>query len=242
MSGAGRVRSAGARAREWVLEGRRRGWGRPARVVLVRAAGAAALFAAGVAAGRAGGAAVADEARAPAGAARASGGGEEDGFLARYAALRAVEARTADRAEALLDAVPIHVPVRGRLTSGYTPRRFHPVLRRVRPHWGLDIAAPAGTAVVSSADGTVLDVARSATYGLVVDVAHRGGEYITRYAHLSAVLVREGQRVRRGDVVGRVGATGLVTGPHLHFEVFVHGRRRDPALLFDPGEAAALLP
>jgi murein DD-endopeptidase MepM/ murein hydrolase activator NlpD len=217
-----------------------------ARGVLVRAACAAALFAAGVAAGRGGRAAAADEAHRPGAAVAACqparGGGEEAGFLARYAALQASEARAADEAEALLAAVPIHVPVQGRLTSGYTSRRFHPVLRRVRPHWGLDIAAPAGTPVVSSADGTVLDVAMSATYGLVVDVAHGRGEYITRYAHLSAVLVREGQRVRRGDVVGRVGATGLVTGPHLHYEVFVHGRRRDPALLLDPGEAAGLLP
>jgi murein DD-endopeptidase MepM/ murein hydrolase activator NlpD len=76
----------------------------------------------------------------------------------------------------------------------------------------------------------------------VVDVSHRGGAYITRYAHLSAVLVREGQRVHRGEAVGRVGSTGLSTGPHLHYEVFVHGRRRDPALLFEPGEAAGLLP
>lgn len=76
----------------------------------------------------------------------------------------------------------------------------------------------------------------------MVDVAHRGGEYITRHAHLSAVLVREGQQVRRGEAIGRVGSTGLSTGPHLHYEVFVRGRRRDPALLIDPGAAAGLMP
>jgi murein DD-endopeptidase MepM/ murein hydrolase activator NlpD len=106
----------------------------------------------------------------------------------------------------------------------------------------VDIAAPAGAPVAASADGTVLDVASSPSYGLVVDVSHRSGAYITRYAHLSAILVREGQAVRRGEAVGRVGSTGLSTGPHLHYEVFVHGRRRDPALLFEPGAAAGLLP
>ena len=181
---------------------------------------------------------------AAAGRAAERGGGEEAGsaFAARYEALRAGEARAADRADRLLASVPIAVPVRGRLTSSYTPRRFHPILRRVRPHWGVDIAAPHGAPVGASADGTVIDVASNASYGLVVDVSHGGGEYITRYAHLAAVLVREGQRVRRGEPLGRVGSTGLSTGPHLHYEVFVHGRRRDPALLFDPGDAAGLLP
>lgn len=203
------------------------------------------LFASGAAAGwgwRAGMA----EAGSPAGtvvAAPARGGAGETGsaFRQRYQALRQSETHAADRAEAALASVPVAVPVRGRLTSSYTPRRFHPILHRVRPHWGVDIAAPAGSPVTASADGTVVDVATNASYGLVVDVSHRGGEYITRYAHLSAVTVAEGQRVRRGEVVGRVGSTGLSTGPHLHYEVFVRGRRRDPALLFDPADAAGLL-
>lgn len=163
-------------------------------------------------------------------------------FAARYDELRAAELRVADSAEAALESVPVAVPLQGTLTSSFTPRRFHPILRRVRPHWGIDIAAAHGTPVVAAADGTVLDVARNGSYGLVVDVAHRGGEYITRHAHLSAVLVREGQQVRRGEAIGRVGSTGLSTGPHLHYEVFVRGRRRDPALLIDPGAAAGLMP
>ncbi|HEU0302335.1 MAG TPA: M23 family metallopeptidase, partial [Longimicrobium sp.] len=127
-------------------------------------------------------------------------------------------------------------------TSAYTPRRFHPLLRRVRPHWGLDIAAPAGTLVRAGGDGVVLDVSRNASYGLVIDVSHADGKYITRFAHLSSVLVREGQVVKQGEPVGRVGSTGLSTGPHLHYELFVHGRRRDPALLLDPVAASGLLP
>ena len=246
MTGAGRVRSAGARARESLRGWRRRGGRPPAWGSAVRAACAGVLFASGAAAGwQARGAEVGTPGREEAAAVHpARGGGEEAGasFRARYEALRARESQAAERADAALASVPVAVPVRKRLTSSYTPRRFHPILRRVRPHWGVDIAAPAGAPVAASADGTVLDVAASASYGLVVDVSHRGGEYITRYAHLSAVLVREGQRVRRGEAVGRVGSTGLSTGPHLHYEVFVHGRRRDPALLFEPGEAAGLLP
>jgi len=176
--------------------------------------------------------------------ARGGGGGDRAAaaFAAHYGELRAGELRTADSVDAELASVPIVLPLRGRLTSSYTPRRYHPILRRIRPHWGIDIAAEHGTPVVAPADGTVLDVARSPSYGLVVDVSHRGGEFITRHAHLSAVLVHRGQHVRRGDGIGRVGSTGLSTGPHLHYELFVRGRRRDPALLIDPGAAAGLFP
>jgi murein DD-endopeptidase MepM/ murein hydrolase activator NlpD len=248
MTGPGRgsVRSAGVRAREslrgWWRRGRRDpAWGRA-----VRAGCAPVLFASGAALGW-GWRAWTAEAVGAAGRVVASpprGGAAETGpaFRQRYQTLREAETRAADRAEAALASVPVAVPARGRLTSSYTARRFHPILRRVRPHWGVDIAAPAGSPVVSTADGTVAGVATNASYGLAVDVAHREGEFVTRYAHLSAVLVREGQRVRRGEPIGRVGSTGLSTGPHLHYEVFVRGRRRDPALLFDPTDAAGLLP
>ncbi|WP_244973938.1 M23 family metallopeptidase [Longimicrobium terrae] len=142
----------------------------------------------------------------------------------------------------MLASIPTGIPVQGRLTSSYTSRRVHPILRRVRPHWGVDIAAPLGTPVVAGGDGRVLGVATNPSYGLVADVSHRGGEYITRYAHLSAVMVRKGEAVKRGQPIGRVGSTGLSTGPHLHYEIFVHGRRRDPALLFEPDAALGLLP
>ena len=236
------IRAAGDSAREifrWS-----RGEGCPARATLVRAGRAMTLFALGVAVGLAGRAPHA-EAVAPAHVEpRGATGGDAAGagFPERYRELRESELRTADAADAELRSVPLGSPLRGRLSSSFTPRRYHPILRRVRPHWGIDIAAPQGTQVVAAGDGTVLDVARNRSYGLVVDVSHRGGEYITRHAHLSAVTVREGQRVRRGDVIGRVGSTGLSTGPHLHYEVFVRGRRRDPALLIDPGAAAGLLP
>jgi murein DD-endopeptidase MepM/ murein hydrolase activator NlpD len=130
----------------------------------------------------------------------------------------------------------------GRLTSSYTPRRYHPLLRRVRPHWGIDIAAPAGTPVLASGDGIVAGIARSPSYGLVVDVSHGGGRYVTRYAHLSAILVRVGEAVVQGAPIGRVGSTGLSTGPHLHYEVYAAGRSRDPGLILAPGAGSALLP
>jgi murein DD-endopeptidase MepM/ murein hydrolase activator NlpD len=226
-------------------------WTEPARATVVRAGLAAAIFLAGFAAGRqSGGPTVAHDPTVSGGPmpgvlpARATGGGEVlYAFHVEYEALRQSEIRTADSAALLLAIVPSAVPVDGgRITSAYTPRRFHPILRRVRPHWGVDIAAPAGTEVRAGGDGVVLDVSRNATYGLVVDVSHANGKYITRFAHLSVVLVREGEEVRRGDPVGRVGSTGLSTGPHLHYEVFVNGRRRDPGLLLDPGAASGLLP
>lgn len=172
-------------------------------------------------------------------------GGREDAspaFRARYQALRQAELRAAEHASRVLASIPTGIPVQGRLTSSYTSRRVHPILQRVRPHWGVDIAAPLGAPVMAGADGRVLAVATNPSYGLVVDVSHRGGEYITRYAHLSAVMVREGEAVKRGQPIGRVGSTGLSTGPHLHYEIFVHGRRRDPALLFEADAALGLLP
>jgi len=160
----------------------------------------------------------------------------------RYEELRRAELRLANSADSVWATIPVALPVRGAtLTSSFTPRRFHPILHRVRPHWGVDLAAASGTPVLASADGIVLEALWNASYGNVIDVSHAHGRYITRYAHLSVISVKVGDPVRRGQVIGRVGSTGLSSGPHLHFEVFVEGRRRDPALLFDPGAAAGLL-
>lgn len=172
----------------------------------------------------------------------AAGGGGGAGIVDRPPRRTAAE-RPAGRALGSAGSAPVVVPVPGgRLTSPFSPRRLHPVLRRVRPHGGIDLAAPHGAPVVSGAEGRVLVVVRSATYGLAVDVAHRRGELITRYTHLSSARVRPGQAVARGEVIGRVGSTGLSAGPHLHFEVFVRGRRRDPAPLLGLRAAAAPRP
>ncbi|KUK11493.1 MAG: M23B-like peptidase [Clostridia bacterium 41_269] len=113
-------------------------------------------------------------------------------------------------------------PVKGTITSDFG-MRVHPVLGKVRMHTGIDIAAPHGAPVVSAADGTVIFAGRMGAYGNAVMVEH--GTCRTLYAHLSDILVRAGQAVKAGSVIGRVGSTGLSTGPHLHFEVRVGSGR-----------------
>lgn len=158
----------------------------------------------------------------------AGGASGRAGIEARYAELRAREEALARDADRVLARVPSLLPVEGaRVSSTYTSRRFHPVLRRVLPHRGVDFAAPHGAPVRAAADGVVLYVVRHREYGLLVDVAH-GERFITRYAHLSSAAIERGDTVRRGETIGRVGSSGLSTGPHLHYETFVNGRRRDP--------------
>jgi peptidoglycan hydrolase-like protein with peptidoglycan-binding domain len=112
-------------------------------------------------------------------------------------------------------------PLQGVVTDGFGPRG-------ARFHAGIDIPAPAGTGVVAAAPGRVAYAAwLPGGWGLLVAVAHAGGTR-TLYAHLSAVEVRVGERVQAGWQVGRVGATGDATGPHLHFEVRVRGAAVDP--------------
>jgi murein DD-endopeptidase MepM/ murein hydrolase activator NlpD len=115
------------------------------------------------------------------------------------------------------------------VTSGFRLDRMHPILRRVLPHTGIDYAASYGTPVYATADGSVSYAAERGGYGNLVEVQHPNG-YATRYAHLSRIGVQPGHAVRQGDVIGWVGATGLATGPHLHFEVRRKGQPVDPAL------------
>jgi len=153
-------------------------------------------------------------------------------LLARYEELRSREARIAARVDSARLWIPDAAPLAaGTITSAYAPRRYHPVVRRVLPHWGLDIAARHGAPVYATADGVVLATFRSPTYGIGVDLRH-GDTFLTRYAHLSAHSVREGDRVRRGQLIGHVGATGRTTGPHLHYEAYV--RRADGYHSVDP--------
>lgn len=116
----------------------------------------------------------------------------------------------------------------GTVSSHFSKRRFHPVLKRFRHHAGTDYAAPTGTPVSSVAGGVVTFAGRAGGYGNVVRVRH-DSVYSTRYAHLSrfARSIRKGARVRQGQTIGYVGATGLATGPHLHFEIARHGRPAD---------------
>lgn len=116
-----------------------------------------------------------------------------------------------------------------RVTSGFSNRRFHPVLGVFRPHHGVDYGAPMGTPVRVTASGSVVSAQWDGGGGRTVKVRHANG-YLTAYLHLSRFAdgVRAGAQVRQGDVIGYVGATGLATAPHLDYRVQVKGRWIDP--------------
>jgi len=116
-----------------------------------------------------------------------------------------------------------------RITSGFSSARYHPVLRETRAHRGIDYGAPTGTRVKSTGDGVVDFVGVQGGYGKVVMVRHPGTR-TTVYGHLSGFAsgVRKGSRVSQGEVIGFVGATGIATGPHLHYEFRVDGVHRNP--------------
>jgi murein DD-endopeptidase MepM/ murein hydrolase activator NlpD len=114
-----------------------------------------------------------------------------------------------------LRSVPIGQPVTDGVVNSPFGVRFSPFGQRMKMHQGVDFGAPYGSAVRATAEGVVSAVKRTHTYGIMVDVRH-GENVITRYAHLSRALVKEGQRVNRGHAVGLLGATGRATGPHLH--------------------------
>jgi len=115
-----------------------------------------------------------------------------------------------------------------RISSGFA-MRFHPILQQWRAHKGVDYAAPAGTYVKATADGTVEFAGRQGGYGNVIVVNHQSG-FSTTYAHLSRFAggLRKGARVNQGDVIGHVGQTGWATGPHLHYEFRVNNEVRNP--------------
>jgi murein DD-endopeptidase MepM/ murein hydrolase activator NlpD len=120
-----------------------------------------------------------------------------------------------------------------RISSGFTTKRFHPVLGIFRPHLGVDLAAPTGTPVNSIGDGVVTAAGWSGGFGQTVQIHHPNG-YDTLYGHLSAILVRRGQRVTQGSPIGRVGMTGLATGPHLDYRMQRHGVFVDPMKIVSP--------
>ena len=116
-----------------------------------------------------------------------------------------------------------------RVTSRFTQRRFHPVLKRYRPHYGVDYGAPTGTPVRATGNGTVTFAGWDGGGGRTVKVRHPNG-YLTAYLHLSrfASGIRSGKRVSQGDTIGHVGSTGLATGPHLDYRVQRNGRWVNP--------------
>lgn len=118
-------------------------------------------------------------------------------------------------------------PVSGRVTSGFG-RRVHPILRLARMHRGMDFGAPSGTPIVAVADGQVVRAGWAGGYGRQVRIAHGDG-LLTSYSHMSGIVSHVGGIVRRGELIGYVGSSGLSTGPHLHYEVWKNGQAVDPA-------------
>lgn len=155
--------------------------------------------------------------------------GDPEQLLSREQALErqlgAVEKRLAEQ-EIFLSHTPTIAPVIGVITDGYGPR-IDPVSRQAAFHEGLDIAAAFGTPVKAPANGLVVFAGREAGYGKMIKINHGYG-FVTIYGHLDRIMVKEGQRVKRGDVIGRVGLTGRTTGPHLHYEVWKDGERQNP--------------
>jgi murein DD-endopeptidase MepM/ murein hydrolase activator NlpD len=124
----------------------------------------------------------------------------------------------------------IRTPVKfARVSSGFTNKRWHPVLQKWRSHKGVDYAAPTGTPIKATGSGKVIFRGWKGGYGKVVIIQH-GSQYTTLYAHMSrfSSKVKNGSRVKQGQIIGYVGKTGLASGPHLHYEFRVNGVHRNP--------------
>ena len=120
------------------------------------------------------------------------------------------------------------MPLRNiRITSSFAYRRYHPILKRYRPHHGTDFGAKKGTPLLAVHSGKITYASRMGSYGNVVKIKHAGG-YESLYAHQSRIRAKHGQLVKKGQVIGYVGSTGRSTGPHLHFGLQKNGRWIDP--------------
>lgn len=141
----------------------------------------------------------------------------------------------AEKKEKLFAAIPAIQPVANKqllaLASGFG-MRFHPIYKVKKMHTGIDFAAAIGTPIYATADGLVSEVEINFSgYGKVLMLDHGFG-YKTRYAHMHGFAVYKGQKVKRGELIGYVGNTGLSTSPHLHYEVFINGAHVDPIHYF----------
>jgi murein DD-endopeptidase MepM/ murein hydrolase activator NlpD len=119
-----------------------------------------------------------------------------------------------------------------RLTSGFTGRRYHPILKRYFPHYGVDLAAPLGTPVMATADGTVEFAGWRRGFGRTIILKHKNG-FKTYYGHLHrfAKGIKKGKHVSQKDIIGYVGKSGVATGPHLDYRVSLNGRFLNPLKL-----------
>jgi len=136
-----------------------------------------------------------------------------------------------DRMQHLPAIIPISNWDLRRIGSGFSPRRFHPILKVWRQHKGIDFIAQKGTEIFAAADGVAVSVRVSSSFGNVVEIDHGYGIQ-TLYAHMSKFNIKNGQKIKRGQVIGYVGNSGLSAGSHLHYEVHVNGKEVDPVSYF----------
>lgn len=133
--------------------------------------------------------------------------------------------------------VPTHAPVTGRTAGSGFGWRLDPITGQSALHTGLDFQADTGTPILAAAGGVVVTQEYHPAYGNMIEVDH-GNQLVTRYAHASRTLVKQGDIVRRGQKIAEIGTTGRSTGPHLHFEVLVQGVFQDPQKFLSAGGAA----
>ena len=133
--------------------------------------------------------------------------------------------------------IPTHAPVTGRVAGSGFGWRVDPITGQSALHTGLDFQADTGTPILAAAGGVVVTQEHHPAYGNMVEVDH-GNQLVTRYAHASRVLVKQGDIVRRGQKIAEIGTTGRSTGPHLHFEVLVQGVFQDPQKFLNAGGTA----
>ena len=125
-----------------------------------------------------------------------------------------------------------------RISSKFSHRRLHPIKKIYRPHYGVDYAAPSGTDVVSTGDGKVIFAARSRGAGNMIKIKHAFGNVVTKYLHLLKFEkgIKVGSYVEQGEKIGEVGSTGLSTGPHLDYRVYINGKPQNPLKLNVPSK------
>jgi murein DD-endopeptidase MepM/ murein hydrolase activator NlpD len=143
-----------------------------------------------------------------------------------------------DKAIDKLSKVPVRRPVPGNAVSSSFGNRIDPFVGTIAMHSGIDFRAEAGTPVRASATGTIVEAGYKGGYGFMVEIRHRSG-LTSRYAHLSRILVKQGQAVEKNKLIGRVGTTGRSTGPHLHFEIRRNGKAVNPAKFLMAGRKLA---
>ncbi len=133
----------------------------------------------------------------------------------------------------MLASIPAILPIekaQGNIISGYG-MRYHPILKVRRMHWGIDITAQSGTPIYATADGTISFNGRKGGYGKTCVVDHGYG-YQTLYGHMKTITARKGSKVKRGEIIGYVGSTGLSQSPHVHYEVIYNNKKVNPVNYF----------